>query len=85
MNQANDVTTLAATVTGAGNAFSYNDANALTIGTVDGVNGITTNNGAITVATTNGALTVSNTPAAPDVNAGTSTVALIQGSSMRSI
>ena len=52
---------------------------ALTIGTVDGINGISTNNGAISVATTNGALTVSNTPAAPDVNAGTSTVALTAG------
>ena len=78
-NAGNDVTTLAAKVTGAGNAFAYTDANALTIGTVDGINGITTNNGAITVATTNGALTVSNTPAAPDVNAGTSTVALTAG------
>ncbi len=79
LNQANDVTTLAATVTGAGNAFAYTDANALTIGTVDGINGVSTNNGAISVATTNGALTVSNTPAAPDVNAGTSTVALTAG------
>src|SRR6185436_4908818 len=43
------------------------------------VDGISTNNGAITVTTTNGALTVSNTPAAPDVNAGTSTVALTAG------
>ena len=60
-NAGNDVTTIAANVTGAGNAFSYTDANALTIGTVDGINGITTNNGAITVTTTNGALTVSNT------------------------
>ena len=79
LNQANDVTTLAAKVTGAGNAFAYTDANALTIGTVDGINGVSTNNGAISVATTNGALTVSNTPAAPDVNAGTSTVALTAG------
>ena len=79
LNQANDVTTLAANVTGANNAFAYTDANGLTIGTVDGINGITTNNGAITVTTTNGALTVSNTPAAPDVNAGTSTVALTAG------
>ena len=78
-NAANDVTTIAANVTGAGNAFSYTDANALTIGTVDAINGVTTNNGAVTVTTTNGALTVSNTPAAPDVNAGTSTVALTAG------
>ena len=54
LNQANDVTTLAATVTGAGNAFAYTDANALTIGTVNGINGVSTNNGAISVATTTG-------------------------------
>ena len=73
------MTTLAATVTGAGDAFAYTDATGLTIGTVDGLNGITTNNGAITVATTTGALTVSNTAAVTDVNAGTSTVALTAG------
>ena len=79
LNEANNLTTIAANVTGAGNAFSYTDANALAVGSVDGINGVTTNNGAITVATTNGALTVSNTAAAPDVNAGTSTVALTAG------
>src|SRR5262249_1886808 len=43
----NDVGTLAAAVSGAGNAFSYTDINNLIIGTVDGVTGLTTNNGAI--------------------------------------
>src|SRR5262249_9098086 len=41
----NDVDTLAAQVTGGGNGLSYTDANLLTIGTVDGVNGMTTNAG----------------------------------------
>ena len=79
LNEANNLTTIAANVTGAGNAFSYTDANALAVGSVDGINGVTTNNGAIAVATTNGALTVSNTAAVTDVNAGTSTVALTAG------
>ena len=86
LNGANNVTTLAGNVTGPGDAFSYNDTNALTVGSVAvlaappvafaAVDGISTNNGPITLTTTNGALTVSNTAAALDVNAGTSTVAL---------
>ncbi|AWM37642.1 beta strand repeat-containing protein [Gemmata obscuriglobus] len=38
----NDVTTLAASVTGAGNAFRFTDTNALVLGTVDGVAGAAT-------------------------------------------
>ncbi|MBI4970897.1 MAG: DUF2341 domain-containing protein [Candidatus Omnitrophica bacterium] len=45
----NNVATFAANVTGAGNAISYTDANAVAIGTVDGVVGITTNGGDVTV------------------------------------
>src|SRR5262249_34322956 len=45
----NDVDTLAATVTGAGNGFSFTDIDDLAIGTVDGVTGITTNNGPVTL------------------------------------
>src|SRR5581483_233097 len=69
----NDVGTLAANVSGAGNAFSYTDSNALTIGTVDGVTGITTNGAAITV-TSGGALTVGQ-----NVAAGSGVVTLTAG------
>ncbi|MBU2222389.1 MAG: hypothetical protein KJ722_07205, partial [Candidatus Omnitrophica bacterium] len=48
-NASNDVTTLAANVSGADNAFSYTDANSLIVGTVDGVAGITTNGGDLTL------------------------------------
>ena len=72
-NAGNDVTTLAANVTGAGNAFSYTDANALTIGTVDGINGVTTNNGNIGLQT-GGALAINQA-----LSAGTATVGLNAG------
>src|SRR5207245_631361 len=45
----NNVTTVAATIAGAGQSFSYRDANSVDIGTVGAVNGITTNAGNITV------------------------------------
>src|SRR5206468_3584375 len=48
-NPANNVTTVAAAITGAGQSFSYTDANSVDIGAVGGVNGITTNAGNITV------------------------------------
>jgi hypothetical protein len=63
-NASNDVGTLAANVSGAGNAFSYTDSNALIIGTVDTVAGVTTNGGVITVSTVAGNLTVNNAVAA---------------------
>ncbi len=65
LNSANDVDNLAANVTGATNAFQFTDIDALTIPAtaIDGVTGITTNNGAITLSvgtvTDNSALTVS--------------------------
>ncbi|NDK17349.1 MAG: hypothetical protein GW911_35430, partial [Armatimonadetes bacterium] len=63
----NDVVTLAAEVTGAGNAFTYVDADALSIGSVGGTDGVRTNNGAINISTVAGNLTVTNTAAANDV------------------
>ncbi len=51
--------------------FSYTDANALSIATVDAVDGITSGNANVTVSTVDGALTVSKL-----VNAGTGTVSL---------
>ena len=73
-NAANDVITLAANITPAGNAFTYTgDANAVVVGSIDGVNGITTNNGNVTIGTT-GPLAL-NQP----INAGTATVTLNAG------
>ncbi len=55
----NSVTNLAALVTNSGAGFSYTEATALDITTVDGVNGITTNDGDILVNATSGTITVS--------------------------
>src|SRR5262249_53906248 len=65
---ARNVTTSAAT---AGKAFTFNNATDLTVGTVDGVTGVTTNNGNITLRTHG--TTMSLTEA---VNAGTANVTL---------
>jgi hypothetical protein len=74
LTEANDVATLAAAVTGPGNDFTYTDANALAVGSLKGVVGVTTNAGMITVATTNGNLTVNN-----NVNAGANFITLAAG------
>ncbi|MBI1918387.1 MAG: hypothetical protein HYS12_27160, partial [Planctomycetes bacterium] len=76
LDQANDVTTgaLAANVSGANQSFNFTDANDLTIGTADGLMGITTNGGTIVVTTTNGNLTVNN-----NVSAGAANINLIAG------
>src|SRR5262249_35492560 len=70
---ANTVTSLAGNVTTsaatAGKAFTFNNATDLTVGTVDGVTGVTTNNGNITLHTHG--TTMSLTEA---VNAGTANV-----------
>ena len=60
MAEGNHVGDLAANVTGSGSTFNFtNSSTNLTIGTDDGVSGITTNNGVITVTTNSGNLTVS--------------------------
>ena len=68
MLDANQVGTLAASVTGVGNGFVFrNDGTDLMIGTVGGLSGITTNNGEVLIqATTSGNVAV-NQP----INAGT--------------
>src|SRR5204863_539348 len=73
MLDANQVGTLAASVTGVGNGFAFrNDGTDLMIGTVGGLSGITTNNGEVLIqATTSGNVAV-NQP----INAGTAVVAL---------
>ena len=70
----NSIGVLAASVSGAGNAFTFNNAGALQIGNVDGVSGITTNNGAATVTTNNGNVLINN-----NVLAGTGIVTLTVG------
>jgi trimeric autotransporter adhesin len=70
-NAGNAITTFAANVTGAGNSLSFNESNGLTIGSVLGLNGVTTSNGALTVTSVTGGLTVAN-----NVNAGTGSVTL---------
>jgi hypothetical protein len=74
----NDVTNLAATLTGG--SFSFHDVDDITLTSVGGVNGISTNNGFIDIRTGNGAITVANTAAAADLNAGTNAVTLVAGS-----
>ncbi|MFA5182277.1 MAG: hypothetical protein WC405_13235, partial [Syntrophales bacterium] len=53
LNEANDVGTLAAKIATAGQAFSYTDSNAVTVGEVDGMKGITTNGGTVTLTADN--------------------------------
>jgi hypothetical protein len=45
----NDIGTLSANVTAAGAAFAFTDTESVTLGSVDGVTGVTTNVGAITI------------------------------------
>jgi len=72
LNSANNVTTLAANVTGAGNAFSYtNEADSVAIGSVDGVNGITTLGGAVTVAAVSGLTSSQAITTTAGINTGT--------------
>ncbi len=64
LNGANQVGNVSAAVSGAGNAFSLADVNPLTVASVDGVNGVSTANGAIT-------LTANAMTLAQAVNSGT--------------
>src|SRR5262245_18306042 len=76
VDNTNDVTNLAAKVTGTGKFFFFHDADDIALTSVGGVDGISTNNGDIDIQTGNGAITVANTGAAADVNAGTGDVTL---------
>ncbi|HEX2725744.1 MAG TPA: hypothetical protein VHN20_07990, partial [Beijerinckiaceae bacterium] len=76
---ANNVANLAARLTGAG-AFSYNDVDSITITTVAGIDGVSTNNRDIAITTVNGAINGAQTSAQYEVNAGNATVTLSAGS-----
>ncbi|MFO0821305.1 MAG: autotransporter-associated beta strand repeat-containing protein [Pirellulales bacterium] len=75
LTQSNNVTTLAATTSSG--SINYLDADALTIGAVDGVSGLSTNGTSVSV-TAGGDLTILNSAAANDVSA-TTTVSLNAG------
>ena len=64
LTEANNITTLAANIEDSGQAFTFTDSNALTIGAVDGMSGVTTSGGVIAISTTTGTFTVSNAVAA---------------------
>jgi filamentous hemagglutinin family protein len=49
LNGNNDVNTLAASITGAANGFAFTDVDDVTVGTVNGLSGIATVNGAVTI------------------------------------
>jgi hypothetical protein len=76
-NPSMNVTTLAGRVTQAGNPFIYStfDASGATVGTIDGIAGIATNNGNVFLTTTGGTLTLDQ-----PIVAGSATVELNAGS-----
>jgi hypothetical protein len=77
---ANTVDSLAANITGAGASLKFNDtANDLTIGTVGGVSGVTTNNAAVTLRTT----TSGDIILAQAVDAGAGTVKVAASGDLR--
>ena len=71
LTEANPVGVISGGATSPGGQFNYSSANPINVTTVDGVSGITTNNGNVSLTTTSGDL---NIPA--QINAGTGTVNL---------
>jgi Ca2+-binding RTX toxin-like protein len=76
----NDATNMAAAVSGPGNGFSYVDVDDITIASLAGRDGISTNNGDIAISTVNGAIDVAQTAAQFEVDAGSAAVTLTAGS-----
>ncbi|MGZ5009594.1 MAG: two-partner secretion domain-containing protein [Methylobacter sp.] len=71
LNQANGAGVISGNATSPGGQFSYTSANPINVTTVDGVSGITTNNGNVSLTANSGDLLI------PDqINAGTGTVNL---------
>jgi filamentous hemagglutinin family protein len=72
----NSVGTIAANITGSGSSFAYESAAGFTVGTVDGLSGVTTNNGLIQMrGNSSGLLQITK-----DVTAGTGNVLIGQAS-----
>ncbi len=63
-----NVTNLAANITGQGNGLFFKNNAALSIGSVDGVNGLASNDGELGVIADPFTITVADTPAANDIN-----------------
>ncbi len=77
LDAGHDVDTLAFILTDNGAGFTFVDTDTLAVGSVDGVTGGVTNNGAISISTQDGSLTVNQA-----INAGTQTVQLEAGESV---
>lgn len=76
----NDIGTLAATLQASNKTLSVKDKNALQVGTVDGSNGVQTNNANITLeASADATSTTGDLQLAQQVNAGTADVRLASG------
>ncbi len=76
----NDIGTLAATLQASGKTLSVKDKNALQVGTVDGSNGVQTNNADIALeASADATSTAGDLQLAQQVNAGTADVRLTSG------
>jgi fibronectin-binding autotransporter adhesin len=71
----NNVGTVSANITGAGQSFSYTDVDSLNVGSVGSLNGVTTNNGALTLSA--GAGGAGNLTFSQGINAGSSEARLI--------
>src|SRR5262249_31301242 len=76
LNQANHVGTIASSSRG---TTKYKEGDALAIGSVDALKGVSANNSSITISTVAENLTVNDTAAANDVDAGSSSVTLTAG------
>lgn len=75
----NNVSTFAGNVTQTAAALSFRASGNLSVGTVDGVNGVTSISGAVSIVSNAGSLTVTDTPAKIDVLAGGGLLALQAG------
>ena len=75
LNEANDIETLAASLSGSGNTLQFTDSDGFSVGSVLSTDGVSTTNGAIALVATTGNITVENTAADDsDLNAGDSSL-----------